>query len=70
VLTEDLPSVGVGWAALPSGLAHAKATPKSLPGRLATARLAARQVRRRRRILVIRAALSRSKGIPGRAVGR
>src|SRR5258708_12242505 len=28
VLTEDLPSVGVGWAALPGGLAHVYPLPK------------------------------------------
>src|SRR6266568_3011897 len=31
VLTEDLPSVGVGLAALPGGPAHVEPMPKSLP---------------------------------------
>ena len=55
VLTEDLPSVGVGWAALPGGLAHVSPLLKIPAGRRAAARLAARQVRRRHRIMVIRA---------------
>jgi hypothetical protein len=52
LLTEDLPSVG--WAALPGGLAHVNPLLK-FPGGRATTRLAARQVRRRHRITVIRA---------------
>src|SRR2546428_529206 len=55
VLTEDLPSVGVGLAALPGGLAHVSPLLEFPAGRRAATRLAARQVRRRHRILVIRA---------------
>jgi hypothetical protein len=55
VLTEDLPSVGVGWATHPGGLAHVNPLLKFPAGRQATASLAARQVRRRHRITVIRA---------------
>ena len=55
VLTEDLPSVGVGLAAPPGELAHVNPLLKFPAGRRATTRLAARQVRRRHRILVIRA---------------
>src|SRR5450755_1959377 len=55
VLTADLPSVGVGLAALPGGLAHVNPLLKFPARRRATARLAARQVRRHHRITVIRA---------------
>ena len=55
VLTEDLPSVGGGPAAPPGGLAHVNPLLKFPAGRRATASLAARQVRRRHRIKVIRA---------------
>src|SRR6185437_11512508 len=55
VLTEDLPSVGAGLAALPGELAHVSPLLSFPAGRRATARLAARQVRRSHRIPVIRA---------------
>jgi len=58
VLTEDLPSVGVGSAALPGGLAYAEPVPKSLPGGGPLARLAARQVKGRHLIQVIRVLLT------------
>ena len=47
--------VGVGSAALPAGLAQVEPVPKIRAGRRATTRLAARQVRRRHLITVIRA---------------
>src|SRR6516164_6223692 len=55
VLTEDLPSVKDGLAALPAGLVHAGPLLRFPAGWRATARLAARQVSRRHRITVIRA---------------
>src|SRR6516162_2571564 len=56
VLTEDLPSAGVGWAALPGGLAHVGPLPEYPCREGATTRLAPRQVRGRHQITVIRAA--------------
>ena len=50
------PSVGIGWAAHPGGLARAKPLLKFPAGRRAIDSLAARQVTRRHRITVIRAA--------------
>ncbi len=50
------PSVGIGWAAHPGGLARVKPLLKFPAGRRAIASLAARQVTRRHRITVIRAA--------------
>src|SRR6266568_2222123 len=56
VLTEDLPSVGLVWLAALSGvLAHVDPLRKFPAGRRAIASVAARQVRRRHLILVIRA---------------
>jgi hypothetical protein len=46
--------LGLAWAALPGGLAHVNPLLKFPAGRRATTRLAARQVRRRHRITVIR----------------
>jgi hypothetical protein len=64
---EDLPSVGLVWQR-PGSLAHVNPLLKFPAGRRATASIAARQVRMRRLILVIRATGAPQNRLPRTAV--